>query len=101
MRGKQGLSSDDISAYHSMALSMIRKTWIIDEIADREEISVSDAEVEAEVESIAVARNKDPQKYMSQLKSADRIDGIADGIKERKVFNFLITAASAKKSLII
>jgi FKBP-type peptidyl-prolyl cis-trans isomerase (trigger factor) len=83
-----------------MALRIIRKTWIIDEIADREEISVSDEEVEAEVESMALARGKDPQKYMSQLKAANRIDRITDSIKEKKVFDALIEKVSTKKGLI-
>jgi trigger factor len=99
-RGQRELSPEDISAYNSMALRIIRKTWIIDEIADREEISVSDEEVEAEVESMALSRGKDPQKYMSQLKAANRIDRITDSIKEKKVFDALIEKTSTKKGLI-
>jgi len=101
MRGQQELSEEDIAAYNSMSARMIRRTWIIDEIAQREGISVSDEEVEAEVEAIAVARDKDPQKYMSQLKAANRLDRIVDSLKESKIFDFLIEKASTKKGLIV
>ena len=50
---------------------------------------------------MATARNKDPQKYMSQLKAANRLDRIVEGLKEKKVLDFLVGKASSKKGLIV
>ena len=101
MRGQQGLIEKDVVAYHTIAERMIRRTWIIDEIAKREGINVSDEEIEANVSAMATARNKDPQKYMSQLKAANRLDRIVEGLKEKKVLDFLVGKASSKKGLIV
>jgi trigger factor len=100
-RGQQGLSQEDISAYHSMSEGMLRRTWIIEEIIEKEGISVSDVEIEAEVETMALARDKDPQKYISQLKAANRYDRVVDSLREKKVFDLLIEKSSIKKGLII
>jgi len=100
-RGQQGLSQEDISAYHSMSEKMLKRTWIIEEIIEKEGISVSDAEIEAEVEAMALARDKDPQKYMSQLKAANRYDRVVDSLREKKVFDLLIEKSSIKKGLIV
>jgi trigger factor len=100
-RGQQELSPEDTTAYHTMSERMIRRTWIIEEIIEKEGISLSDEEIEAEVEAMALARDKDPQKYMTQLKAANRYDGVVDGLTERKVFDLLIEKSSIKKGLIV
>ena len=84
-----------------MSEKMLRRTWIIEEIIEKEGISVSDAEIEAEVEAMALARDKDPQKYMSQLKAANRYDRLVDSLKEKKIFDLLIEKSSIKKGLIV
>ena len=99
-KGQNNLSDEDIIAYNSLAENIIRRSWIMDAIAERENIEVSEEEIEAEVNVMATTRDKDPQKYMSQLKATNRIEGIKDSIREGKVFVILIEGASEKKTLI-
>jgi trigger factor len=100
-KGQTNLTDENIASYRSLAERIIRRTWIIDAIAEREDINVSEEEVEAEVTAMANARDKDPQKYMSQLKAANRIEAIKDSLKEGKVFRMLMDKASEKKTLIV
>ncbi len=101
IRGQNNLSEEDIASYRSLSERMIKRMWIMDAIADKEGIEVSEEEVEAEVYSMAMARNKDPQKYMSQLKATNRIEEIKDSIRDKKIFDILIEKASEKKTLIV
>lgn len=94
------LTDEDIASYRSLSERIIRRTWVLEAIAKRENIEASEEEVEAEVANMANARGKDPQKYMSQLKATNRIEGIEDSIIERKIFTLLTDKASEKKTLI-
>jgi len=101
-----GSEGDDIdekefAEYRSTAVDVIKRMWILDEIVQREEISVEDEEVEAEVAALAIARDRDPQKYMKLMEDAKRLEGIRDNILNRKIFNLLIEKASAKRTLIV
>lgn len=92
---------DELSQYRPSAIDEIRKAWIFGEIAKREQMNVSDEEIEARVRQLATAQNKDPQKYMRLLEAANRIDGIRAVIWESKIFDLLIEKASPEHTLIV
>lgn len=95
------VSEEDRAKYKEMALEMIKRTWLLDEIAKDEEVEATDEEVEAEVRRMAEERDRDPQKYMRLLEAANRIDSIKDSIRENKIYDFLIEKASPKRGLIV
>ena len=95
------VSEEDRAKYKEMALEMIKRTWLLDEIAKDEEVEATDEEVEAEVKKMAEERDRDPQKYMRLLEAANRIDSIKDSIRENKIYDFLIEKASPKRGLIV
>jgi trigger factor len=92
---------DELSQYRPSAIDEIRRAWIFGEIAKREQMNVSDEEIEARVRQLATAQNKDPQKYMRLLEAANRIDGIRAVIWESKIFDLLIEKASPERTLIV
>lgn len=95
------LNEEELSEYRSAAVNMIKRAWIFDGIAKREEINVTDEELENQVKIIAEMQDKDPQKYMRLLEAANRIDGIRMAIWEKKILDLLIEKASPKRSLIV
>ncbi len=98
---KEKVTSIESSIFKKTAESLIRRKWIFDEIAEHENIDVSEEEIESAVRSIALSKNKDPQKYMLQLKAVNRLDDIIENIRENKIYEFLIEKASEKRKLIV
>jgi trigger factor len=95
------VSEEDRAKYKEMALELVKRTWLLDEIAKNEEVEATDAEVEAEVRRMAEERDRDPQKYMRLLEAANRIDSIKDSIRENKIYDLMIEKASPKRGLIV
>ena len=94
-------TEEELSQYRSSALSMVKRVWILDEIAKQEEVEVSDEETDAEVGRIAAALDRDPQKYRKLLEDTNRIESIESSIRESKLFDVLIEKASARRTLIV
>lgn len=67
------INEEELAEYRSTAVTAIKRMWILDEIVQREEISVEDEEVEEEVAALARARDRDPQKYMKLMEDAKRL----------------------------
>jgi trigger factor len=93
-------TEEELSQYRSTILNTIKRIWILEEIAKNEEVDVSDEEIDAEVEKIATARGRDPQKYRKLMEDTNRIDGIRSAIWENKILDLLIEKASTKRTLI-
>jgi len=93
-------TEEELSQYRSTILNTIKRIWILEEIAKNEEVDVSEEEINAEVERIATARGRDPQKYRKMMEDTNRIDGLRSAIWESKIFDLLIEKASTKRTLI-
>jgi len=91
---------EELSQYRLTTMNLVKRVWILNEIAENEEVDVSDEEIDAEVEKIATARGRDPQKYRKLMEDANRIDDLKSAIWERKIFDLLIEKASTKRTLI-
>jgi trigger factor len=94
-------TEEELEHYRESALKATRTMWILDKIAQNEDIGVAEAEVEAEIRRIALERGRDPQKYKKLMEDANRIDGLTASIWERKVFDLLIEKAAEKRTLIV
>jgi trigger factor len=83
------------------AIKQTKQIWIFDAIAERENIRVTDDELDIEIRLIAEQQNQDPQKYASLLKANNRLEEFRDTLRNDKIYRFLIQRASAKQSVII
>jgi trigger factor len=83
------------------ATRQIKQAWVFDEIAEDENIHVTDDELDLEIRLIAEQQNRDPQKYASLLKASNRLEEFREQLRNEKIYGFLIRQASAKEPLII
>ena len=74
---------------------------MFDVIAERENIRVTDDELDIEIRRIAEQQNRDAQKYASLLRESNRLEEFRDTLRNDKVYRLLIQRSSAKQSLII
>ncbi|MCG9128802.1 trigger factor [Candidatus Poribacteria bacterium] len=82
-------------------IKQTKQNWIFEEIAENENISVSDDELEWEIRRAAEQMNRDAQKYAELLKSSNRFEDFRTQLQHEKIYQFLIEQSSEKKSLII
>ena len=83
------------------AVKQTKQAWMFDVIAERENIRVTDDELDIEIRRIAEQQNRDAQKYASLLRESNRLEEFRDTLRNDKVYRLLIQRASAKQSLII
>ena len=83
------------------AIKQTKQAWMFDVIAERENIRVTDDELDIEIRRIAEQQNRDSQKYASLLRESNRLEEFRDTLRNDKVYHLLIQRASAKQSLII
>ena len=82
-------------------IQQTKQNWIFDEIAEFESIYVSDDELELEIRRAAEQMNRDTQKYADLLKASNGLEDFRVQLQHEKIYQFLISEASEKKSLII
>ena len=83
------------------AIKQTKQAWMFDVVAERENIRVTDDELDIEIRRIAEQQNRDAQKYASLLRESNRLEEFRDTLRNDKVYRLLIQRSSAKQSLII
>ncbi len=83
------------------AIKQTKQAWMFDVIAERENIRVTDDELDIEIRRIAEQQNRDPQKYATLLRESNRLEEFRDTLRNDKVYRLLIQRTSAKQSLIV
>jgi trigger factor len=71
----------------------VRRALLLEAVAEREELTVSAAEVDAEIERLAREAGRAPQAMRSLLQRAGDLDGLALGLRDRKVLALLVEHA--------
>jgi trigger factor len=71
----------------------VREYLLLDEIARREAIEVSDTEVEAEFKRAAAVRGADPAALREQMAKNDGLEALRDEIRLSKAVDVLISSA--------
>jgi trigger factor len=71
----------------------VKEYLLLDEIARRESIAVSDTEVEAEFKRAAARRGTDPAALREQMAKNDGLEALRDEIRLSKAVDILISAA--------
>jgi trigger factor len=75
------------------ATAAVRRALLLEAIAEREAIAVSEAEVEAEIERLAREAGRAPQALRSLLQRGGDLDGLARGLRDVKTLAFLVEHA--------
>ncbi len=98
---KEGMSDEEImekqdeffASAQSTASNNIKANFILQEIAAKEDIQVSDQELIRHVVSIAERRKEDAVKFFKALQRGGRLPGIRNSILVNKVLDFLVEEA--------
>jgi trigger factor len=72
----------------------VRGQLLLDAIANREKLDVSDADVEAHVATAARQRNVPVQRLRAELERDGRLDNIRFSLRQDKVLDFLVDKAA-------
>jgi trigger factor len=90
----EGLDDTKMRAeMHAEAEEEARGSILIQAIAEREGITVSDADVQKRVAELAAARNENPKQLRAELEKDHRIHQIENQIREQKALDMLIAQA--------
>jgi len=71
----------------------VRRTLLLEAIADREGLAPGDADVDAEVERIAQATQRPAPAVRSMMEQSGDLDGLRFSLRERRTMDFLIERA--------
>jgi trigger factor len=75
--------------FHAIAERQVRRDLVVDTLAKQHQLSASEADVDAEVQTIATAQGMEPGQVYAALQKGNRLSEIEHGLTERKVFDWL------------
>ncbi len=85
--------------YEPMAMERVKGFLILDVIADKENISVSNEEVEAEIRRMAASMNQNIDELKKYIKSKEGvIDNIIGRLREDKTLDIIVSKAVFKEA---
>jgi trigger factor len=90
IRGRQRVLEQDVLRSTSQAL---KEHFVLQKIAEVEEIDVDEDEINAEIERIADQNNESPRRLRARLEKEDMIESLAIEIVERKVLDLILQSA--------
>jgi len=94
---KMGITKEDFrSRNKKQAEENIRVMYILQKIAEKEKIEVSDADVEAEIRKIAADIKQDAEVMIKQAKAQDNWDSLRAKLTEDKVLDKMFEISGAK-----
>lgn len=76
--------------FRGMAERQVRRDLIVDNLAEREKLTASAADVDARIEEIAKAQNADPGQVYAQLQKSGRLAEVERELTESRVFAWLL-----------
>jgi trigger factor len=83
--------------FRPLAERQVRRDLVVDAIAKRESLQATAADVDAEVETLARARNQEPGQLYASLEKGKRLGEIEHGVTERKVFDWLMARNTTRE----
>ena len=98
---QQGMEIEDYFEYTGMdeqdwrdqnydsAVKSVRNNLLLEAVAKKEDIEVSDSEVESKIKEIAEANDQDFEEMKSQMEEYNQLDSIKESIKMEKTMEFL------------
>ena len=92
-KGNAGLSDELKDKMRPAGADEVRGQLVLEAIAEKEDIKVSDAEVDAHVEQTAKSRNTPVARLKAEWQRDGRLDNVVYGLRQDKVLDFLVGAA--------
>ncbi len=89
-----GLSEDLREKMRPAGADEVRGQLLLEAIADKESIAVTDAELNAHIEATAKSRNTPPAKLRAEWQRDGRLDNVTYSLRQDKVLKFLVDNAS-------
>ena len=89
-----GLSEDLREKMRPAGADEVRGQLLLEAIADKENIAVTDEELTAHIETTAKGRNTPAAKLRAEWQRDGRIDNVTYSLRQDKVLRFLVEAAS-------
>jgi len=94
---KMGLSKEELRGRNrKQAEENIRVMYILQKIAEKEKIEITDADVETEIRKIAADIKQDPEAMIKQAKAQDNWDALRAKLTEDKVLDKMFEISGAK-----
>jgi trigger factor len=92
-RGTAGLTDDLREKMRPAGADEVRGQLLLESIADKENVTVTDAELTAHVETTAKARNVVPAKLRAEWQKDGRLDNVMYSLRQEKVLKVLVERA--------
>jgi trigger factor len=93
-RGTAGLTDDLREKMRPAGADEVRGQLVLEAIADKENIAVTDAELDAHINETAKSRNTPPAKLRAEWQRDGRIDNVTYSLRQDKVLEFLVSNAT-------
>jgi trigger factor len=90
----QGLSDDLREKMRGTGADEVRGQLLLEAIADREKIAITDGELDKHVEQTAKARNMAAQRLKAEWQRDGRLDNVRFSLRQDKVLDFLVGKAT-------
>ncbi|MBI5237123.1 MAG: trigger factor [Deltaproteobacteria bacterium] len=91
--GDSGLSVEALKGkYHGEAVRKVKEDIILDAIAEKEKVEVTEEEYEAAVKHIADTRKVSMESLMARIEKEGATEAIIDGLKHEKVFDKIMAS---------
>jgi trigger factor len=88
-----GLSDDLREKMRPAGADEVRGQLLLEAIADKENLAVTDAELDAHIETTAKARNTPAAKLRAEWQRDGRIENVTYSLRQDKVLKFLVDQA--------
>jgi trigger factor len=92
-RGTQGMTDEMRDKMRPAGADEVRGQLLLEAIADKEGLAVTDEELGKHVEATAKARNMAPAKLRAEWQRDGRIDSVTYSLRQDKVLKFLVDNA--------
>jgi trigger factor len=77
----------------------VRAAFLIDAIATKEKIEVSDAELEKKLAELAASRDKSVPRLKAELQKEGRLEGLKHQVREEKTLDLLLSRAKINEKV--
>ena len=92
-KGNAGLSDDLREKMRPAGADEVRGQLLLEAIADKEGVAVTDAELTQHIEATAKSRNTPPAKLRAEWQRDGRLDNVNYSLRQEKVLAFLVEKA--------
>ncbi|GJG85181.1 trigger factor [Gemmatimonadetes bacterium T265] len=83
--------------FRPLAERQVRRDVVVDALAKAHGLQASAADVDAEIETLARARNQEPGQFYAAMQKANRLNEIEHGLTERKAFEWLLARNTVRQ----